>query len=86
MNRPGIAGGFQNHLVAAKKMALGPVLELADGNAPWWQDHLLGSIDVGKFADFTVLDEDPLAVDPMALRHVRVHATVVGGEPFLCPR
>ncbi len=48
-------------------------------------DHLVGSIDVGKFADLAVLDEDPLAIDPMALKDVRVHATVVGGEPFPVP-
>jgi len=42
-------------------------------------DHLVGSIDVGKFADFTVLDADPLTADPMALRDIGVHATVVGG-------
>jgi predicted amidohydrolase YtcJ len=31
-------------------------------------DHLLGSIDVGKFADFAVLDDDPLAVLPERLK------------------
>jgi predicted amidohydrolase YtcJ len=45
-------------------------------------DHLIGSIDVGKFADFAVLDEDPTAVAPAALKDVRVHATVLGGVPF----
>jgi len=35
-------------------------------------DHLVGSIDVGKFADFAVLDEDPLAVAPEALKDIRV--------------
>ena len=48
-------------------------------------DHLIGSIDVGKFADFTVLDDDPLAVDPMALKDIRVHATVRGGVAFPTP-
>ncbi len=44
-------------------------------------DHLVGSIDVGKFADFTVLEADPLTADPMALKDIGVHATVLGGEP-----
>ena len=43
-------------------------------------DHLAGSIDVGKFADFAVLDRDPLEADPMSLRDIGVHATVVGGR------
>ncbi len=45
-------------------------------------DHCIGSIDVGKFADFAILDQDPLAVDPMALRDIRVRATVMGGRVF----
>ncbi len=44
-------------------------------------DHLIGSIDVGKFADFAVLDEDPYEVAPMALKDVKVAATVLGGVP-----
>ena len=32
-------------------------------------------------ADFTVLDEDPYAVDPSALNRIGVHDTVLGGKP-----
>jgi predicted amidohydrolase YtcJ len=45
-------------------------------------DHRIGSIDVGKFADFAVLDQDPLEVEPMTLRDIRVRATVLGGRVF----
>lgn len=45
-------------------------------------DHRIGSIDVGKFADFAVLDQDPLEVAPMALRDIGVRATVLGGRVF----
>ena len=45
-------------------------------------DHCIGSIDVGKFADFAVLAQDPLEVDPMAIRDIRVRATVLGGRVF----
>jgi len=48
-------------------------------------DHLVGSIDVGKFADFAVLDDDPLEVPPETLKDVGVHATVLGGVPFEGP-
>ena len=44
-------------------------------------DHLVGSIDVGKHADFAVLDDDPLSVDPMALKDIGVWGTVLGGVP-----
>lgn len=45
-------------------------------------DHLVGSIEVGKCADFAVLDQDPLAIDPTALKDIAVHATVLGGRVF----
>lgn len=41
----------------------------------------IGSIACGKRADFTVLDDDPLSVDPMALKDIGVHATVLAGQP-----
>jgi predicted amidohydrolase YtcJ len=44
-------------------------------------DHLVGSIESGKYADFAVLDDDPLAVDPMAIRDIGVWGTVLGGVP-----
>lgn len=45
-------------------------------------DHLIGSIEVGKLADFAVLDDDPLAVAPEQLKEVRVRGTVLGGKVF----
>ncbi len=48
-------------------------------------DDEIGSIEVGKRADFAVLHDDPLAVDPMELRHVKVWGTVLGGRVFQAP-
>jgi predicted amidohydrolase YtcJ len=45
-------------------------------------DHAIGSIDVGKFADFAVLADNPLTVDPVAIKDIAVHATVLGGRVF----
>ena len=45
-------------------------------------DREFGTIECGKAADFTVLGDDPLAVDPMALRDIPVWGTVIGGLPF----
>jgi predicted amidohydrolase YtcJ len=39
----------------------------------------VGSIPPGKRADFSVLEEDPLAVEPMALRNIKVWGTVLSG-------
>jgi predicted amidohydrolase YtcJ len=40
----------------------------------------VGSIEVGKLADFTVVGEDPYEVGPHALRDVEVCGTILGGE------
>ena len=45
-------------------------------------DHEVGSIECGKRADFCVLEDDPLVVDPMALKDVRVWGTVLSGRVF----
>jgi hypothetical protein len=45
------------------------------------RDEDLGSIEVGKFADFTVLKENPLTVEPLHLKDIDVVTTVVAGVP-----
>ncbi len=49
-------------------------------------DHEIGSIEVGKRADFAVLEEDPLQVPREALRYVPIWGTVLGGRIFEAPR
>ena len=44
-------------------------------------DHEVGSIATGKRADFAVLDDDPQAVAPQALKDVGVVGTVLAGQP-----
>jgi hypothetical protein len=45
-------------------------------------DHQIGSIEIGKRADFAVLEDDPTAVDPMVLKNVKIWGTVQGGRIF----
>jgi predicted amidohydrolase YtcJ len=43
-------------------------------------DRDTGSIEVGKLADFVVLDRDITSTDPSRIRDVRVQQTYVGGD------
>jgi predicted amidohydrolase YtcJ len=83
-----------NRLTAAGRV-LGPEerISVADAlravtlGAAWTLklDGDLGSIEVGKRADFCVLGEDPEEVAPWKLKDVPVWGTVVGGRVFPVP-
>jgi len=48
-----------------------------------WQDHMeeiKGSIEVGKLADFCVIGDDILKVDPHRIGDIQVLMTIVGGK------
>ena len=45
-------------------------------------DQKIGSIEPGKLADFTVLEQDPHVVKPAAIRDIPVWGTVLGGRVF----
>jgi predicted amidohydrolase YtcJ len=48
-----------------------------------WQDHqdkVRGSIEVGKLADFTIIGEDILSIDPDNIHEIPVLYTIVGGK------
>ncbi|WIY27375.1 amidohydrolase [Parasedimentitalea psychrophila] len=40
----------------------------------------VGSLEIGKFADFVVLDGNPVKIDPREIRHIKVYATIMGGR------
>lgn len=48
-------------------------------------DHLVGSIETGKFADFAVLQDDPFAVPPERLKDIPVWGVVSGGQSVPAP-
>ena len=51
----------------------------------WRREHDLGSIEVGKIANFTVLGDDPYDVDPRHLGRIRVLGSVFEGRWFPVP-
>jgi len=42
-------------------------------------ERTIGSLEPGKFADFAVLEEDPYAMDPIALKDIRIWGTALSG-------
>ncbi|MBM4274166.1 MAG: amidohydrolase [Deltaproteobacteria bacterium] len=48
----------------------------------WRKENELGSIAPGKIANFTVLEQDPFAVEPMKLNEIPIWGTVFEGRIF----
>lgn len=51
-----------------------------DGAYQLFEERTKGSLDVGKLADFVVLDPNPLKVEPLAIRRIQVLATIKQGR------
>ena len=57
---------------ALKAITIGPAYTLK-------LDSEVGSIETGKWADFAVLEDDPLTVDPVNLKDIEIWGTVLAG-------
>jgi len=44
-------------------------------------EDTIGSIDIGKFADFTILDNNPYTVNPETINDINIAATIYRGVP-----
>jgi hypothetical protein len=68
----------------AERISVAQALHAITLGAAWTLklDHEIGSIECGKRADFCVLAEDPLAIDPMRLKDIAVWGTVLSGRVF----
>ena len=44
------------------------------------QEDYIGSLELGKFADLIVIDDDPLTTDPDNLKDINVLLTMIDGK------
>lgn len=73
------AGGWQpEEKLTAYEALRGFTLDAAYAG---FAESEVGSLAVGKRADFVILRQDPLAIDPRELRNLTVEATYVDGRP-----
>ena len=65
-----------------ERLTVDEALRMYTVNAAYgsFEECLKGSIEVGKFADLTVLSRNPYKTPPQNLRDVKVEMTIVGGE------
>ena len=72
------AAGYQMENALSREQALrGMTIWAARGS---FEEKEKGSIEAGKFADFVILDQDIMKVEPAALLKVKVDKTYVNGE------
>ncbi|WP_336489879.1 amidohydrolase [Methylobacterium nigriterrae] len=57
-------------------------LRALTADAAWqaFEETRRGSIESGKLADLAILSDDPLSVDPMKIKDIKVLETIVGGK------
>ncbi|MUJ39534.1 amidohydrolase [Aliivibrio fischeri] len=68
-------------LVLSREAALKAIT--IDAAYSWQQEDNLGSIKVGKVANFTILEQDPYEVDLNKLKDIPIYATVFESKLFL---
>ena len=70
--------GWINEESVSRKQALrGFTLDAAYSG---FQEHMIGSLEVGKKADFMIIDRDIFAIEPSLIRDTRVLQTWVNGK------
>ena len=52
----------------------------ANGAYQYFEENTKGSLEPGKLADLVILDKNPLTIDPMAIKDIKVVETIKEGK------
>jgi predicted amidohydrolase YtcJ len=68
--------------IPEQKISVEQALKAYTSNAAYasFEEKIKGTLEVGKLADFVILDKDITKIDPVQIRSVNVLKTVVGGK------
>ena len=68
--------------IPEQKISVERALEAYTINAAYasFEEDIKGSLEVGKLADFVILDQNILEIDPVEIRNASVLKTFVGGK------
>jgi len=82
VTRQTVDGKNPNGWIPDEKISVEDAIKCYALNAAYasYEDKIKGSIEVGKLADFVVLSEDILTIDPDNIKNVKVDMTVFDGE------
>lgn len=72
----------ENQLAAQECVSVEAAIRSMTRDAAWQchSDHEIGSLEVGKFADFVVLEKDPRLVPATEISNIKVLETWMGGK------
>ena len=76
VSRSGVVVGPDERISAAEALKAVTI----NGARQYFEEASKGSIEVGKLADLVILDRNPLKVDPMAIRDIKVLQTFKQGR------
>jgi hypothetical protein len=70
------------HMGAEQRVDVEQALRMYTNAAAYisFDEDVKGSIEIGKLADFTLLSQDPLEVEPEKITDIRVEMIMVGGR------
>jgi len=82
VTRRTVDGQNPNGWVPEQKISVEDAIECYTLNAAYasFEEKIKGIIEIGKLADFVVLSDDILTIDPVKIKDVKIELTVFNGE------